>query len=102
MARIGLLEAMARADLDALVEDVGRAYRPGAVERLGSADPQWREALDRAEAEVGDLYEALRRADATLARWRQRVTELHRLWTRVQEVPADAELEEAPILEEVA
>lgn len=99
MARMGLLEMMARADLTALHAEIARRYAPGALEALGEADPAWRAALDRAEREVGELYEALREADATLCRWRGGVAELARLWARVTEPAAPAD---GVPLEEVA
>jgi len=99
MERVGLLGTMARADLDALLEAVGRDYRPGSLEILLANDLEWRVALEEAEREVGALYETLCEADATLARWRQAVGELYRLWRRVSEVP---NAPEAPSLEEVA
>lgn len=99
MARVGLLEMMARADLEALSEEIARCYAPGALEVLGEADPAWRAALDRTEREVGELYEALRQADATLLRWRGGLAELSRLWARAADAPAPAD---ARALEEVA
>lgn len=99
MARVGFLEMMARADLEALNEEIARRYAPGALEALGEADPGWRAALDRTEREVGELYEALRQADATLLRWRRGLSELSRLWARAGAAPAPAD---APALEEVA
>lgn len=101
MAPTGFLETMAQADLDALVAAVGSGYRPGTLDGLTASDPAWHAALGRAEAEVGTLYEALREADATLARWRQAVAELYGLWTRVREASADAD-SSALELEEVA
>src|SRR5262245_34335412 len=98
MKRAGLLETMASGDLEAVTRAVSRGYRSGSVERLAAHDPAWREALDRAEREVGLLYAALCEADATLDRWREAVGELHQLWARVNQAPAD----EAPVLEEVA
>jgi hypothetical protein len=89
MAATGVLEMLARADLDALLEEVRGRYRSGALETLAAHDPEWRAALDRAEAEVGDLYEDLRAADAAFARWRQAVGELRRVWTRVDAAPLD-------------
>ncbi|MBI2468818.1 MAG: hypothetical protein HYV62_13555 [Candidatus Rokubacteria bacterium] len=99
MARVGFLEMMAHADLEALHEEMARRYAPGGLEALGAADPGWRAALDRAEREVGELYEALRQADATLVRWRRGLAELSRLWARAAAVPVPAD---APALEEVA
>lgn len=89
MATTGVLETLARADLDALFED-RRAYRPGALEVLSDREPEWREALERAEREAGGLYEALREADLTFARWRAAVGELRRLWARVDAVEAES------------
>jgi hypothetical protein len=85
-ARVGVLEVMARADLDAVLEGIERRYRPGALEALTAADPTWRLELDRIEQEVGGLYEALREADATVARWRRALAELSRVWARVGEL----------------
>ncbi len=99
MNRTGLLETMAHEHLDALLAAVGAGYRPGAVEMLAAADPEWREALEQTEREVGALYGALCEADATLTRWRQAVGELYRLWARVHEVSTPVE---ALPLEEVA
>ena len=117
MMRRGFLETMARADLDVLTGAVARGYRPGSAERLALADPAWREAVERAEREVGSLFATVCEADATLGRWRQAVAELYRLWARVHEAPGltrddavagptaresepDAALE--PVLDEVA
>jgi hypothetical protein len=97
MRRAGLLETMASGDLEAVTRAVGRAYRPGSVERLAARDPEWRAALDQAEREVGTLYAALCEADDTLGRWREAIGELYRVWSRVN----DRE-DEAPVLEEVA
>jgi hypothetical protein len=99
MRRAGFLETMARADLEVLTAAVARDYRPGSAERAAAADPVWREAIERAEEEVGTLYAAMCEADGTLARWRQAVAELYRLWARVHELPAE---DTAPLLEEVA
>lgn len=86
MAVAGLLEGMARADLSALVEEVSASYRAGALEALSVADPEWRDAVDRAEREVGGLYQALREADLTWERWCDGVAELRRLWARAGDV----------------
>jgi len=86
MAATGVLEMLARADLDALVEDLRGRYQAGALERLSARDPEWRATIERVEEEVGDLYETLRAADATFARWRAAVGELRRLWGRLDEV----------------
>lgn len=99
MRRAGLLETMASGDLEAVTRAVGRGYRPGSVERLAARDPEWRDALEQAEREVGTLYAALCAADDTLVRWREAVGELYRVWARVNDVPAE---DEAPVLEEVA
>lgn len=98
----GVLEGMARAELEELVESIGVGYRPGSVERLAMRDPAWREALDRAEAEVGTLYEAMQEADLTLSRWRRAMAELSTLWLRVRGVAVEPDGEEARVLEEVA
>jgi hypothetical protein len=98
--RAGLLETMASGDLEAVTRVVERGYRPGNIERLAARDPEWRDALEQAEREVGTLYAALIEADDTLVRWREAVGELHRLWSRVNEAPA---VDRAPVvLEEVA
>ena len=99
MRRAGLLETMASGDLEAVTRAVGRGYRSGSVERLAARDPEWHEALERAEREVGTLYAALCEADGTLVRWREAIGELYRVWSRVNDVPAE---DEAPVLEEVA
>jgi hypothetical protein len=103
MTRMGLLETMARADLEALTAALGRDYRRGSAERVAAADPAWPAAVERAEREVGALYAALCEADGTLLRWRQAVAELYRVWARVNDGPADEAADEArPLLEEVA
>ncbi|MGH7267924.1 MAG: hypothetical protein ACREMB_24170 [Candidatus Rokuibacteriota bacterium] len=81
----GLLEGMAHRELDALLEEIRQAYRPGALHTLASADPDWREAVERTEREVGALYQALADADRTVGRWHQAVGDLRRLWRRVGE-----------------
>ncbi len=88
MASAGVLETLARADLEALLEEVRAGYRPGRLEALGAEDPAWRAALDRAEQEVGRLYESLRAADSTFGRWRQAIGELRRLCKRLTVEPA--------------
>ena len=99
MRRAGLLETMASGDLEAVTRAVGRGYRPGSVERLAARDPEWHAALERAEREVGALYASLCEADGTLERWREAIGELYRVWSRVNEAPAE---DETPVLEEVA
>ena len=99
MKRAGLLETMASGDLEAVTRAVGRGYRPGSVERLATRDPEWREALEHAEREVGTLYAALCEADGTLVRWREAVGELYRVWSRVNDASAE---DQVPVLEEVA
>jgi len=93
MAASGVLEMLARADLDALLEELRTRYQPGALERLSARDPEWRLALEREEEEVGALYEALRAADATFTRWRAAVADLRRLWGRLDGV-GDASLDQ--------
>jgi len=102
--RIGVLEAMARADLDALLDGVAAAYRPGALEVLSVTDPAWRAALDQAEREAGAVLRELREADAALTRWRRALAALTQLWGRVAEARdlPDADVAAAPVLEEVA
>lgn len=99
MRRAGLLETMASGDLEAVTRAVERGYRPGDFERLAARDPEWRDALERAEREVGTLYATLVEADDTLVHWREAVGELYRLWARVNEAPVE---DRAPVLEEVA
>jgi len=99
MREVGAFETMAWMDLSSLVRDIAQRYRPGALDTLSARDPAWRAALDRAEREVGQLYEALRDADSTLIRWRQALGELARLWARTGAVEADSG---APSLEQVA
>jgi len=94
----GLLETMARTDLDALLDEIGRHYRSGAFEALEVADPGWRGEVERKEADVGQLYDALARADTLLVQWRQAMSELYRLWRRVEEVSPEV----AMSMEEVA
>ncbi len=94
----GLLETVARTDLDALVTAVGRDYRAGSAGRLAALDPGWWTALERAEREVGLLYGQLQEADGILQRWREAVGELYRLWMRVHEAAAESEA----VLDEVA
>jgi hypothetical protein len=85
MAERGSLETMARRDLDALLDEIGSDYRPGALEALSGADPEWRAELERVEREVGALYLTLCEADQAIADWRRAVAELVRLWRRVHE-----------------
>ena len=99
MRRAGLLETMASSDLEAVTRAVGRGYRSGGVERLAARDPEWHEALERAERGVGTLYAALCEADGTLVHWREAIGELYRVWSRVNDAPVE---DEAPVLEEVA
>jgi len=99
---VGILEGLARTELEELIESIAAAYRPGSVDRLSARDPAWRQALDRAEVEVGSLYEALREADVALARWRRAMAALSALWLRVREVTADPDGDEARRLGEVA
>jgi len=89
MAGTGLLETLAKTDLDALLEDLRTRYRAGTLEGLSARDPEWRAAVDRAEREVGGLYEALREADVTFSRWRVAVSELSRLCDRLEDVPPE-------------
>jgi len=98
MRRAGLLETMASGDLEAVTRAVGRAYQTGSAERLAARDPEWHAAVERAEQEVGALYAQLCDADATLVRWREAVGELYRVWSRVNDAPAEDEV----VLEEVA
>jgi hypothetical protein len=88
MSGTGVLETMARADLDALVDELRREYRPGALDALAARDPEWRWAIERAEQQVGSLYEAMREADQTLAQWRQAVGHLRRLWVKAEHTPS--------------
>jgi hypothetical protein len=99
MANMGVLEMLARADLDALVEELDRRYEPGALDRLSAGDPGWRAELERREAEVGGLYAALRDADRTFGEWRRAVTELRQLWARVE---GHRPAVEAGVLDQVA
>lgn len=99
MRRSGLLETMASGDLEAVTRAVGRGYRAGSVERLAARDPEWREALEQAEREVGTLYAQLCQADDTLVRWREAIGELYRVWSRVNHAAVE---DEPVILEEVA
>jgi hypothetical protein len=101
MRRAGLLETMASGDLEAVTRAVGRGYRPGSVERLAARDPEWHAALERAEREVGALYASLCAADGTLERWREAIGELYRVWSRVNDAPAEDDAA-MPVLEEVA
>jgi hypothetical protein len=104
----GILDAMARADLDALVQGLGLRYDAGAAERLARSDPGWRPELDRAERDVGALFQTLREADAALAEWPRAVARLAALWERVLEEPPvgealpDDEADEEMVLRDVA
>lgn len=90
MRAVGVLEAMAEADVEELVRRVSRRYPPGGLEAATAADPAWRASLERTERELGGLYESLREADRALGRWRRTVADLERLWARVGgEVEAD-------------
>jgi hypothetical protein len=91
MATMGILETLAREDLDAVLDGIERDYHAGALDTLTAADPAWRADLERTEREVASLYEALREADLTLSRWRRAMTDLTRLWARVGEVEAGRE-----------
>ena len=102
MRRAGLLETMASGDLEAVTRAVGRGYQAGSVERLAARDPEWREALERAEGQVGALYAELCQADATLGRWREAIGELYRVWSRVNDAAAEDEASAHQVLEEVA
>jgi len=83
MAPRGSLETMARQDLDALLEEIGSVYRPGALATLSADDTQWKADLERVEREVGALYLTLCEADQAIADWRHAVAQLARLWRRV-------------------
>jgi hypothetical protein len=102
MRRAGLLETMASGDLEAVTRAVGRCYRLGSVERLAAQNPEWHEAVERAEREVGTLYAALCEADGTLVRWREAVGELYRVWSRVNDARTEPAEDDALVLEEVA
>jgi hypothetical protein len=98
MAGTGIIEAIARSDLETLHDEVSRRYQPGALESLADADPAWRGAVDQAEREAARLFEALREADLTLAQWRQAVADLRRLWERAAASTAPT----TPALDDVA
>ena len=102
MRRAGLLETMATGDLEAVTRAVGRGYQTGSLEHLSARDPEWREALERAEREVGMLYAQLCQADDTLGRWREAIGELYRVWSRVNDAAIEDEVAAHPVLEEVA
>jgi hypothetical protein len=89
MTRTGILEAMARADLDALLGEVAAGYRAGTLDIVGARDPAWREELERAEREVGALFQALCEADAALVEWRRAVANLSRLWRQLLDTPGN-------------
>jgi uncharacterized damage-inducible protein DinB len=91
-----MLEAIARADLDALLRDVAEGYRAGSLDVLAARDPAWRDELERAEREVGALFQALCEADAALVEWRRAVADLARVWRRVLDAPEDAGREAVP------
>jgi hypothetical protein len=101
---IGVLEALARAELDALLDRVAAVYRPGTLEALSVADPAWRASLDQAECEAGRILRELRSADAALRSWRGVLDELARGWERVTEPHTAPETDgaEMRMLEEVA
>lgn len=99
MPAMGLLETMAKTDLDALMDEIARHYRPGAYDALEAADPEWRASVERLEREVGGLYERLRGADQLLAQWRQAMSELYHLWRRIEGVTPASRM---VTLEEVA
>jgi hypothetical protein len=82
MRQIGPLEGMARADLDVLLEEVGRRYRAGAEDALAARDPAWRARVDALERQVGSLYQTLVEADHVVADWRRAVSELRALRLR--------------------
>jgi hypothetical protein len=90
METTGVLETLARADLEALLADVRTRYQAGLLEAMSDRDPEWRAALDRAERDVGGLYAALREADTTLTHWRQAVGRLRRLWDRLDATAAES------------
>lgn len=83
MAAQGLLQGMAHRELDELIAEIRRDYHPGALDALAGVDPEWRRDLERAEREVGGLYEALGEADTTVVRWYRALGELRGLWRRV-------------------
>jgi hypothetical protein len=74
---------MAQADLGRVIRLIQDRYRAGSIDALIARDPAWWAAIGRAEAEVGELFQALCDADDTLARWDEAVSRLTRLWARV-------------------
>jgi hypothetical protein len=94
MRRAGLLETMASGDLDAVTRAVGRGYRPG--RQRGLLD-RWLAAVERAERGGDALRRPVR--GGRDARAVARGGRGHRLWSRVNDVPAE---DEVPVLEEVA
>jgi hypothetical protein len=100
MKVMGVLEGVARGELETLLDRVAQDYRPGGLEAMSATDPAWRAALDRAEQEAGLVLAELRVADRTLLRWRATLAELARLWQRLDDAPAPEDA--APVLERVA
>ncbi len=102
MAERGPLERMARRDLDTLLAEIGDGYEPGAVDARAEADPEWRDALDRAEREVGALFLTLCEADGALVDWRRAVSKLSRLWRQVRDQAPGVEAPASRPLADVA
>jgi hypothetical protein len=100
MKAMGVLEAVARGELEAVLDAAAQGYRPGGLEALSAADPAWRAALDRAEQEAGLVLAQLRAADRALLHWRATLAEVARLWQRLEDAPVPED--EAPVLERVA
>jgi len=102
--------AMMEADLGRLFEALSKGYQPGTLERLGRVAPGLNAAIQETEASLGPLYQELLAADATLARWREGLAELERLWRLAiqvaepaqAEAPDSGELDDEPVLAEVA
>ncbi len=90
MAGQGVLQGVAQAELAALVKEIARDYRPGALESA-ARDPAWQADVERAEREVAALYAALGDADAVLSRWQEAVTNLRGVWRRVGQTGAAPE-----------